>query len=136
MKFNTLAVALILVPLSAFAGKAERDFVSTKVQPAIQEMTDAVKKSCGCAISFDAKIDTFKDTDELGQIRNFANAIKEKAPGYCSDAPSKAAVCKLKTIEFSRAASPTFKFSSGKGIATSDSSSYPSWDMVVREIDK
>jgi len=99
-------------------------------------MTDTVKASCGCAIKFDAKIETFKDTDELGQIRNFARTVKEKAPAYCSDAPSKAAVCKLKTIEFSRGSSVNFQFSAGKGMATSDSSSYPSWDMVVREVDK
>ena len=136
VKIKTLIAVLMLSPLSAFAGKAERDFVSTQVEPAVKEAAATLKKSCGCDVKFDVKVDTFKDTDELMTSRNFANAVKSAAPGYCNDAPSKAAICKVKTFEVSKGSSVTFKFAGGKGIVTTDSSSYPSWDMVTREVDK
>lgn len=63
-------------------------------------------------------------------------SIKEGAESYCSDAGSKAAMSNLKTIEFSKGSDVTFTFKDGKGTATADSSSYPSWDMVTRAIDK
>lgn len=126
----------MLAPVLAFAGKAERDFVTFQVEPAVKEAIATLKSSCGADVKFDIKFDTFKDTDELLNIKHFANAIKEGAKPYCSDAASKTAIGKLKTIEFSKSSEPTFTFKNGKGIATADSSSYPSWDMITSAVDK
>ena len=131
-----LAMVLMLVPVLAFAGKAERDFLTNEVEPAVKEATATLKGSCGCDVKFNVKFDTFKDTDELRNIKNFANSIRDGAKSYCSDAGSKAAICKLKTIELSKSTEATFKFKDGKGTATADSSSTPSWDMMTDIIDK
>lgn len=131
-----LALPLLAVLPSTFAGKAERDFVSQEVEPARQATAAAIQKSCGCAIKFDVKTDGYADVDGLRTARNFVKAVGEHAPGYCTDAPSKAAVCKLKTVEVSKGNSAAFQFTAGKGVVTTDSSSYPSWDMITAQIDK
>jgi hypothetical protein len=136
VKLKKMILVLMLSPLVAIAGQAERDFISTQVDPAVKDAASTLKKSCGCDVKFNIKFDTFKDTSELMKIKYFANTIKENAGPYCKDAASKAAVCKLKTVEFSKSNNADFKFSGGKGIATSDSSAHPSWDMIVREVDK
>ena len=136
MKIQKLAMVLVLIPVLAFAGKPERDFIADEAQPAVQEAVATLKSSCGCDVAFDVKFDTFKDVNELWLIKRFANSIKDGAEPYCSDAASKAAMCNLKTIEFSKGSDVTFEFKDGKGTATSDSSSYPSWDMVTRAVDK
>ncbi len=125
----------MLSPVLAFAGKPERDFTTNEAQPAVQEAVATLKTSCGCDVNFDVKFDTFKDVNELWLIKRFANSINDGAESYCSDEASKAAMCNLKTIEFSKGSDVSFDFKDGKGTATSDSSSYPSWDMVTRAVD-
>ncbi|MEO7014592.1 MAG: hypothetical protein ABI127_09790 [Dokdonella sp.] len=136
MKIRKLALVLMFIPVFAFAGKAERDFTTSEAEPAVKEAVATLKNSCGCDVAFDVKFDTFKDLNELWLVKRFANAIKDGAEPYCSDAASKAAMCNLKTIEFSKGSDVTFEFKDGKGTATADSSSYPSWDMVTRAVDK
>lgn len=136
MKTKMLLALLAAVPLLAFAGKAERDFISKEVEPAIQASGAQISKSCGCAIKFDVKLESFADVDQLRNLRNFVRAAGDGAAGYCTDAASKAAVCKMKTMEVSRGASPAFKFAAGKGVVTTDVSSYPSWDMIAAQVDK
>ena len=136
MKVHTLAFALMFAAFAAQAGKAERDFIASDVEPAIKEAAAAYKKSCGCDVKFDVKLDTYKDKDELFKVKYFANAIKDGAPAYCTDAATKAAMCKLKTVEIQKTNSADFKFSGGKGMASTDSSANPSWEMVTRAIDK
>ena len=135
MSISKLALVLALAPALAFAGKAERDFTTTEAQPAIQEAAATLKSSCGCDVTFDVKFDTFKDLNELWLIKRFANSITEGAPPYCSDEATKAAMCTLKTIEFSKGSDVSFEFKDGKGTATADSSSYPSWDMITHAVD-
>lgn len=136
MIIRKLAVVLMFTPVLAFAGKPERDFVTNEAEPAMQEAVATIKSSCGCDVKFDAMYDTFKDINELWLIKRFANAITEGVAPYCSDEASKAAMCNLKTIEFSKGNDVTFEFKDGKGTATADSSSYPSWDMITRAVDK
>jgi hypothetical protein len=136
MKLRTITIALMFTALAAHAGKVERDFIASDVEPAIKEAAAAYKKSCGCDVKFDVKLDSYKDKDELFKIKYFAQAIKDGAPAYCTDAATKAAMCKLKSIEIQKTATADFKFSGGKGVATTDSSANPSWEMVTRAIDK
>lgn len=143
MKNKTLLLALLAaapllatLPLPASAGKAERDFTSQEVEPAIKASSEKISKTCGCAMKLDVKLDTFVDVDQLRNARNFVRSVADGAAGHCTDAPSKAAVCKMKTLEVTRGASPDFKFSGNKGTATTDVSSYPSWDMIAKQVDK
>ena len=71
--------------------------------------------------------------DQLRNAHNFVRAVGDGAARHCTDAPSKAAVCKMKTLDVSRGASVDFKFAGGKGTATTDVSSYPSWDMIAAQ---
>lgn len=136
MIIKKVVMVLMFAPVLAFAGKEERDFTTNEAEPAVQEAVATLKSSCGCDVKFDVKLDTFKDINELWLIKRFANAITEGVQPYCSDAASKAAMCNLKTIEFSKGSDVTFEFKDGKGTATADSSSYPSWDMITRAVDK
>ena len=136
MKTKLLLVLLTTAPLLAFAGKAERDFVTQEVEPAIKASGDQISKTCGCPMKLDVKLDSFTDVDQLRNARNFVRAVGDGAAGHCTDAPSKAAVCKMKTLEVSRSSSVTFKFAGGKGTATTDVSSYPSWSMIATQVDK
>lgn len=134
-RFAWAAAALTLASL-AHAGKAEREFYAAEVEPAIKRAAGALKQSCGCDVKFDVQVSTLETTDHMRQARGFANSISEKAAGYCTDAPSKKAICQLKTVEFSRTGSSEFKFAAGKGVATTDGSSFPHWDMMTAVLDK
>ena len=136
MKTKLLLVLLTTAPLLAFAGKAERDFVTQEVEPAIKASGDKISKTCGCPMKLDVKLDSFTDVDQLRNARNFVRAVGDGAAGHCTDAPSKAAVCKMKTLEVSRGSSVNFTFAGGKGTATTDVSSYPSWSMIATQVDK
>jgi hypothetical protein len=136
VKLSSIALILALSPLAAFAGKAERDYYTSTAEPAVKEAAATLKSACGCDVKFDVKTDGYKDVDELRQITSVSKAITQGAPGYCSDAASKKAICKLKTAEIVRGTTPEFKFSGGRGSIVLDTSSYPSWDMIARELDK
>jgi hypothetical protein len=140
MKTKTPLLLIATLGLTAAslaqAGKAERDFLAAEVAPVVQTAASTLQKSCGCAVKMDVKQDSFQTVDHLRQVRYAAGTIIDNAPRYCSDAPSKAAVCKLKTLEFARTGTTAFKFAAGKGSITLDESSYPSWDMLTAELDK
>jgi hypothetical protein len=134
-KFLLATLALAASSL-AHAGKAERDFYAAEVDPAIKAAAATLKKSCGCDVKFDVNVSTLQTVDHMRQVRHFANSITEKAGGYCTDAPSKAAICQMKSLSVSRASSANFTFSDGKATANTDESSFPHWDMMTPVLDK
>lgn len=139
MKLSQLApviAALTVTSMPAHAGKQEREFFASNIEPAIKTASASYKQACGCELKFDIKIDTFKTRDDLDQIRNFATTVSDNVGAYCNDAPSKAAMCKMKTLEFTRTSETTFKLSANKGIATTEGQSTPSWEMLTREVDR
>lgn len=138
MKFNKLILgALMFVSSVAYADKVTRDYISNTVNPIVAKAKSTMKQSCGCDVAIDIKFDTYKSKDELYSVGKFIEKITEGAPAYCKDAPSKTAICKLKTVKISyQDASPTFVFSSGVGAATTDASSFPSWEMITSQVDK
>lgn len=138
MKKVLIAAALSVVSMvsvDAFAGKAERDFMTNEVQPAVKAAEAKLKSACGCGTKFVVS-DTLKTRDDLAQARNIANAVAEGAGSYCTDDASKKAVCQLKTIEVVKGKDTAFKWNAGKGTCVTDGQSYVSWDMITREIDK
>ncbi len=130
-----LILVVSLFPLLAFAGKAEREWLKEKVAPAIKEAEAAYKKSCGCGlkISFDSSI---KSQDELSIVRSISNHIKEGAAKHCTDAASKQAVCKMKTLDVKKASESKFTFAGSRGLATTEGQSSISFDMITDVLDK
>jgi hypothetical protein len=139
MKRFLAASALLLVTVTAsvtaFAGKEEREFMKNEVAPAVKEAETKLKAACGCALKINVS-DTLKSTDDMRQARNIANGVTEGAPGYCTDAESKKAICQMKTLDIVKGKDTAFTFKGGKGTAVTDGSSYVSWDMMTRELDK
>jgi hypothetical protein len=136
MKYHlcTLAVALLL-PLAAQAGKEERDFMNGTVEPALKEATAALKKNCGAEVKFDVK-DSLKSKDDLFTLKHFAEGIAKESGKYCSDKESKAAIAKLKTIEYARTAETGLQVAGGKAVVTTDGSSNVTWEMLAKALDK
>jgi hypothetical protein len=135
MKSVLIGTALMLVSLTAFAGKTERDFMTTEVQPAVKAAEGKVKAACGCALKINVS-DSLKSTDDMRQARNVSNAITEGAPAYCTDDASKKAVCQMKTLDIVKGKDTAFTFKAGKGTSTTDGQSYAGWEMITQEIDK
>lgn len=138
MKKNWLLMASLLCAVSTVvqAGKVELDFYKEQVEPALITAATTLKQSCGCSVNMNVRKESFESVPQLRQIRHSAGMIIDNAPRYCNDASSKAAVCKLKTLEYARTGTTAFKFAAGKGVITLDESSYPSWDMLAAELDK
>ncbi|CAN7617529.1 hypothetical protein LJR129_004693 [Acidovorax sp. LjRoot129] len=138
MKKHTLLIAILGLAAAslAHAGKAERDFYTAEVVPAVKTAASTLKQSCGCHVKMHVKQGSFQTVDQLRQVRNAAGVIVDNSPRHCNDAPSKAAVCKLKTLEFARTGTTDFRFSAGKGAITLDATSYPSWDMLAAKLDQ
>jgi hypothetical protein len=135
MKSFLIGTAVMLVSLTAFAGKTERDYMTNTVKPAVKDAQDKFKASCGCALAINVS-DTLKSTDDMAQARNISNAITEGAPAYCNDDASKKAMCQMKTVDIVKGKETGFTFKGGKGTCTTDGQSYVSWEMITREIDK
>lgn len=133
-----LAAALLVSPLSALAGKEERDFIAASLEPAVKTAAAALKNACNASVKIDVKLDTFKTVDELRQPRYFLEKIEGNAPKYCTDAGSKTAIAKLKTLEISRGAGTDVdvKFAGGKAVAITGASSFPSWEQLAQAVDK
>jgi hypothetical protein len=135
MKYFVIAAAIMLLSLTAYAGKEEREFMKNEVVPAVKKAEAEFKKACGCGLSFNVN-SNLKSTDEMRQARNVANAVAEGAPKHCTDADSRKAMCALKSLEVTKAKESTFTFKGGKGTATTDGQSFVGWEMITREVDK
>ena len=131
-----IAASLLLVSLTAYASKEEREFMKTKLTPAVKAAEVSFKAACGCPLAIKVNETTIKSTDDMNEAKHIAESVSEGAPKYCTDAASKKAVCQMKTLELSKAAEVKFTFKGGAGIATTDGQSYPDFDMMARELDK
>ncbi len=136
MKKTVLFAGLMMmVSLSAFAGKAEREYKKGTLDPAVKAAETAYKESCGCALKITVAA-SLKSEDDMRQAKYISESITEGAKAYCTDAESKKAVCQMKTLDISKGDDTSYSFKSGKGSAVTDGQSYPSWDMMTRELDK
>jgi hypothetical protein len=135
MKYVIVAAAIMLISLTAYAGKEEREFMKNEVVPAVQKAEAEFKKSCGCGLKINVNAN-LKSRDEMAQARNISNAIVEGAPKHCTDDASKKAMCALKSVDITKGKETAFAFKGGKGTAVTDGQSYVSWDMITREVDK
>lgn len=137
MKLTTpIALALTFLSAVAFAGKPEREFMKSELAPAVKQAEERFKSACGCALKITLNDSTTKDIEDMRKAKYAVGYVAEGAPGYCTDAESKKAVCQLKTLEVTKAAEATFTFKGGKGVCAHDGNAVPGWDMITREIDK
>lgn len=138
MKKNALWMAALSLAfaVSAHAGKGEREFYTAEVEPALKKAASALRQSCGCDVKMHVEPDSFQTVDHLRQVSHSAGTLVDNAPRYCNDAPSKATMCKLKTLSFVSTGTTTFKLSAGRGLITLEENYYPSWDMLVAELEK
>ncbi|MDZ4661656.1 MAG: hypothetical protein SGJ18_08555 [Pseudomonadota bacterium] len=127
----------LLLSATAFAGKEQREYMKTDIMPKIAQAQDAYKKACACALKIDVKADSFASNDDLINAKYIAENMIENVAGYCTDAESKKALCKMKTLEivFGKEG-PLFKFASGKGTAITNGQSYVSLKMITDVLDK
>lgn len=130
-----LLYLVALLPVLAFAGKEEREFVKETVEPKVAAAEAAVKTSCGCALKITMS-PALTTKDDLSLAVYVADSVTEGAPKYCTDAESKKAICQMSALTIEKAKEPKFTFSAGKGVATTDGSAYTTFDMMSRELDK
>jgi len=135
MKRFVIAMSLCL-SATAIAGKAEREYLKSDVAPAVKEAETKFKAACGCALKIVLTPSTIDTQDNLYQAKHVAESISGGAAGYCTDDESKKAVCKMKTLEVTRAKESSFSFKDGKGVSAHDGQSYYGWDAMTRELDK
>ena len=131
-------IALTLVVSSAaLAGKAEREYMKEIVAPAMKAASKAYKTSCGCSLTIVAD-PAFASKDEMGVIRSTANSVEKGVKKHCSDKPSRAAACKMKTLKIWKAkkkGDATFSFSGSTGTALSDGSQFIDWEQMMEKVD-
>jgi len=141
-----LVVGLVLVSSAAWAGEAERA-AKREAEKVLKEATDNFKTNCGCALKADVKWDKIKTGDQISQVKNLGNSLKDGADSFCkakddsedakkAAADNKKAICAMKSLEITNGKEADVKFASGKASIVLTDSSYVSWDMIQRAVDK
>lgn len=133
---RVIVIALLLMSATALAGKEERDFMKTEVQPKVKEAASKWKSSCGCELRIQIDEASFTKKDDMPAAASFLGHIIDGVGGYCTDAASKKAVCQLTTLVVKKADDATFVFKGGTGIATVYGITSPSFEMVTEQLDK
>lgn len=129
-----IVALMIIVPAIAFAGKAEREFKTTKIDPAVKEAQASFKK-CGCAINITFAPEILSSEANMRQVLFMVEDVTQGSAKYCTDAASKAAVCKMKSLEIKHGATSGFEFKNGHGVATTDGQMNPSFDAMTAKLD-
>lgn len=135
MKMVLIAI-LILVSPAAFAGKAERAR-KVEIESALKGYASAFKKACGCDVKFDVKWDTYQKIDDMARIEMAGEKLAENAPGFCTDADAKKAICVMKTMALSYGAEPADPQLKGSTIVgqTNDMRTLD-WSEYIKLLDK
>jgi hypothetical protein len=136
MKRVIIGTGLVMVlAVTAFAGKEERDMMTKEVQPAVTRAEAAYKSSCGCPLKITID-DSIKTKNDLYLAKSMAEWVADGVGGYCTDAASKKAICQMQNLTIAKASKIAFTFKGGTGVATTDGSGGVSWGMITRELDK
>jgi hypothetical protein len=136
MRQITIGFAVLCMSLTAFAGKTERDLMTKQVVPAVTNAEAKLKSQCGCAVKITVDEATLKSMDDLRGARHIADAVAKGAEAYCTDAPSKKAICQMKTLTIAKAKPAGFTFKDGAGTATTDGQASCSWQQITRVLDR
>jgi hypothetical protein len=136
MKRALVLPSIMLISITAFAGKEDREYMKNEVMPAVKSAETAYKASCGCALKITIDETTIKSQNDMPAARDTCTTIAESVKDYCADAASKKAMCQMKTLTFKKADDVTFTFHGGKGVATVYGITGLSFAMITRELDK
>jgi hypothetical protein len=136
MMNRAIVVTLLLTSATALAGKEERDFMNSEVQPKAKEAASKWKSSCGCELKIQIDDASFTKKEDMYAAASFLGHIIDDVGGYCTDAASKKALCQLKTLVVRKADDATFTFKGSTGIATVYGNTSPSFEMVTAQLDK
>ncbi|HEX3763815.1 MAG TPA: hypothetical protein VHW23_34200 [Kofleriaceae bacterium] len=131
-----IVAALLTVSLTAVAGKLERDTMTKTVQPAVASAEAKFKSSCGCSLTITVDETTMNTRDLLFQAAAVANDVGEGAEKYCTDGPSKKALCQMKKLEILKRKPCEFTFKDGVGQCTSDGNMRCAWQQITKVLDK
>jgi hypothetical protein len=135
-RYGSLALFLIVaVPITAFAGKQERDLMTNKVVPAVKDAQAKYKASCGCDLAITVDDGTLKTMDEIRSAQYLSEDISKSIVKYCTDDGSKKAMCQLKQLTITKGKAG-FTFKDGKGVATGDGQMRCAFDQITRVLDK
>ena len=135
--FKNVVTALVMViPLVAFAGKAERDVMTKKVAPAAKDAEAKYKSSCGCTLTITIDETALKSKDDLYGAKFIVDGIGEGVVKYCSDDASKKAMCQLKSLTVTKSKPAGFTFKDGKGVASTDGQMNCSFGQITQVLDK
>ena len=126
---------LLVVPLAAFAGKTEREFVKTRLAPAIKKSEATFKKACGCNWKLAVGKKLENDLDALHVAEHLVGIIGDNAAGYCTDDASKKALCAISTFSMETGETTGFSVEGKVGKAVL-SGGYPPWDNITAALDK
>jgi len=127
--------AMALLSTFAFAGKADREFLKSNLNPAITAATAGVLQACGCSMKITVGKSIVNEAD-MKQAKYIVEEVSTGATKYCTDADSKAAVCKMKSLELAKGSESKFTFSGSHGVAMTDGQMNPSFDMITAQLDK
>ncbi|HET9993110.1 MAG TPA: hypothetical protein VFQ65_31460 [Kofleriaceae bacterium] len=137
MKKRSLVVAsLMALSFTALAGKLERTTYEKQVVPAVTAAQDTYKSSCGCALKINVDTAALTTNDELLGAKHIAEHLKEGVEKYCTDAPSKKAMCQMRTLEIVKAKPTSFTFKNGVGTCTDDGQETCAWEQMTKVLDK
>ena len=136
MKQLTIGIVVLGMSVLAYGGKQERDLVTKEVAPAISTAEAKFKSQCGCEVKITLDESALKTMDELRSAKHMAEHITEGVESYCTDAPSKKAICQMRTLTFTKGKPAGFTFKSGAGVATTDGQTSCGWEQITRELDK
>ena len=128
-KHGWIAMGLMMISLTAMADKAQRDYSAKTLMPAIEAAKAKFKESCGCPVSIVSDDKTIVTVDDMSQARYMAETVTAGAPKYCTDAPSKKAVCQLKTLTLAKSKKVEFTFNAGAGVMTTDGQGHAGWTI-------
>ncbi len=131
-----IAIVILFAHLAAVAGKEEREYMKTEVTPAVNTSIATLKKSCGCDVKMSVDEKTVTTSDDMYQVKHMAESITEGAPKHCTDAESKKAICKMKTLKMTKAKESTFTFAGTTGTMSTDGQSSTTFEMISAELDK
>jgi hypothetical protein len=136
MMNRAIVVTLLLTSATALAGKEERDFMNSEVQPKAKEAASKWKSSCGCELRIQIDDASFTKKEDMYAAASFFGHIIDGVGGYCTDGASKKAVCQLKTLVVKKADDATFVLKGSIGTATVYGNTSPSFEMMTEQLDK
>src|SRR5262249_18771619 len=127
---TVLAAVACAAPV-ARARKRERDRMAKDAVPAARAAEAHFKaaRECELAVVLDASLET---EDQIVFARYIADEVSSGAPRYCTDADSRRALCRMRTLKIAAASQPSFTFDDGVGTATTNGRGNPSWDTITR----